>query len=467
MMLSTGRKAGNLTMRNASKFALYGLSTSKTVPSVIQQQRRLFHNQYMEFWNYTMAATNPSSLYVNAPLRLMHPIQFPDRLLLGPGPSNMSDPIREALSAPLLGHLHPEFLEIMDDVKAGLQYVFQTENALTFAVSGTGHAGMECAMVNLLEPGETVLVLQNGVWGQRAADLGRRLNLDVKLLHVAEGEVIDMEDFIEAVEKFKPSVAFLCHGESSTGVVHPLEGFGEVCRKNGALLLVDTVASLGAAPFNADALKVDCVYSASQKVFNCPPGLAPISFNDRALAKIRFRKTRVPSFYFDAMEIGNYWGCFTNEPRRYHHTAPISLVYALRESLAMVAREGIENMVNRHLANAIQLQEALESIDLELFVNNANHRLPCLTTVKVPRGMDWKAVQTELMDQGIEIAGGLGPTTGKIWRIGTFGVNSDPAIIGQLISSLRIVLEKHGHQIKNQNDIYHEEPLKQKVASSL
>ncbi|KAI1717070.1 aminotransferase class-V domain-containing protein [Ditylenchus destructor] len=479
-MLSTSRKAAILAVRDTTKFALYALaapteSARPALPSLVQQQRRLFHNQYLELWNNSMAAAGTSPLLVDPPMRLMHPIHFPDRLMLGPGPSNMSDPIREALSAPLLGHLHPEFLEvcieIMDDVKAGLQYAFQTENALTFAVSGTGHAGMECAMFNLLEPGETVLVLQNGVWGQRAADLGRRMNLDVKLLHVPEGQVIDMEDFIEAVEKFKPAVAFLCHGESSTGVVHPLEGFGEVCRNNGALLLVDTVASLGAAPFHADALQVDCVYSASQKVFNCPPGLAPISFNDRAIAKIRFRKTRVPSFYFDALEIGNYWGCFTNEARRYHHTAPISLVYALRESLAMVGREGIQNMVNRHLANAIQLQDALESIDLELFVNNPNHRLPCLTTVKVPRGVDWKAVQSDLMAQGIEIAGGLGPTTGKIWRIGTFGVNSDPAVIGQLIGALRNVLEKHGHQIKNPDSAYmvndEEEPLQQKVASSL
>lgn len=389
----------------------------------------------------------PPPVLINPPMRLMHPIQVPDRLLLGPGPSNMTDEIRSALAAPLLGHLHPEFLEIMDDVKAGLQYAFQTENPLTFAVSGTGHAGMECAMLNLLEPGETILVLQNGVWGQRAADLGRRLNLDVKLLHVGEGQVISMEDFCEAVETFKPAVAFLCHGESSTGVVHPLAGFGEVCRKNGALLLVDTVASLGAAPFHADELQVDCVYSASQKVFNCPPGLAPISFNDRALAKIRFRKSRVPSFYFDALEIGNYWGCFTNEARRYHHTAPISLVYALRESLSFVAKEGIENVVSRHQDNSQLLHEELENMGLELFVANPKHRLPCLTTVKVPKGVDWKEVQGQLMCKGIEIAGGLGPTAGKIWRIGTFGVNSHPATIAQLIESLKCAL---GHRLENE-----------------
>uniref|UniRef100_A0A915CMS0 Aminotransferase class V domain-containing protein n=1 Tax=Ditylenchus dipsaci TaxID=166011 RepID=A0A915CMS0_9BILA len=355
--------AAAISGSNTSSVQLTQLSTSfPFLLSKHQQQhrqRRPFHDHTPDHWSMatplTMINTKenivPAPVLINPPIRLMRPMHFPDRLLLGPGPSNMTEDIRSALAAPLLGHLHPEFLEIMDDVKAGLQYAFQTENSLTFAISGTGHAGMECAMLNLLEPGETILVLQNGVWGQRAADLGRRMNLDVKLLHVGEGQVIHMEDFVEAVETFKPAVAFLCHGESSTGVVHPLDGFGEVCRKNGALLLVDTVASLGAAPFHADELMVDCVYSATQK----------------ALAKMRFRKSRVPSFYFDALEIGNYWGCFTNEARRYHHTAPISLVYALQ------------------------------------------HRLPCLTTVKVPKGVDWKQVQGELMTKGIEIAGGLGP----------------------------------------------------------
>ncbi|KAI1717799.1 zinc-finger double domain-containing protein [Ditylenchus destructor] len=412
-----------------------------------------------------MPATGSSPLLINPPIRLMRPIQFPDQLQLDPGPSNMSDPTRG------LGHLDDKFFEIMDDVKAGLQYVFQTENALTFAVPGTERAGMECAMVNLLEPHDTLLILQNGVWGRRAVNFTKRMKVDVKLLQVPEGQVIDIKDFVEAVRMYKPAVVFLCHGESSTGVLHPLDGLGEVCRNNGVLLLVDTSTSLSTAPFHAEALKVDCVYSASNWVFDCPPGLAPISFNDRSLAKIRSRKTPVPLFYYDALKFGNYWGCFSNEDRSYHNSAPTSILYALRESLAMVAREGIQNVVNRHLANAAQLQDALESLDLELFVNNPKHRLPCLTTVKVPSGIHWKAVQTDLMAQGIEIAGVLGGTIiGEIWRIGTFGVNSDPAVIGQLITALRNVLLKHGHQFKNPNSAYvvkdEEEPLQQNVDPS-
>lgn len=369
----------------------------------------------------------------------MRPLHVNEKKLFGPGPSNMPPYIQEGLNQPLLGHLHPEFLEIMDDVKAGLKYVFQTDNPLTFAVSGTGHAGMECALLNLLERGETILVVQNGVWGQRAADLADRLGLNVRKLVVPEGDVISLEDFSEAVDNYRPQVAFLCHGESSTGVVHPLERFGEICNAFDCLFLVDTVASLGGAPFHADDLKVDCVYSATQKVLNCPPGLSPISFSERAVQKMRNRKTRVASFYMDALELGNYWGCF-NEPRRYHHTAPISLVYALREGLSAVAQEGIENLVKRHQVNAKLFYAALEELGLETFVQTENYRLPCLTTVRVPDGVNWKAVQDKLMAQGFEIAGGLGPTAGKIWRIGTFGVNSNPEDIEALKYALKNAL---------------------------
>jgi alanine-glyoxylate transaminase/serine-glyoxylate transaminase/serine-pyruvate transaminase len=383
------------------------------------------------------------------PHRLLIPLNVSEKKLFGPGPSNMPGLVKHGLAQPLLGHLHPEFLEIMDDVRAGLKYLFQTNNALTFAVSGTGHAGMECAIMNLLEPGETLLVLQNGIWGHRAAEVGRRLGLNVQKIVVPEGEVIQLNDFVKAVKEHKPAVAFLCHGESSTGVVHPIEGFGDVCLENNCLLLVDTVASVGGAPFHADELKVDCVYAATQKVLNVPPGLAPISFSDRAMAKIRYRKTPVQSWYFDALELGNYWGCF-DEPRRYHHTAPIPLVYALREGLSAVVQEGLENVVGRHQHNAHYFYNSLAEIGLGLFVENANHRLPCLTTVKVPEGVDWKAVQAKLMARGIEIAGGLGPTAGKIWRIGTFGINSNTDEIDVLTNTLKSVLyeqqDQEGHR---------------------
>lgn len=378
--------------------------------------------------------------YVSPPHRLLMPLNVATKKLFGPGPSNMPPIVQNGLGQPLLGHLHPDFLEIMDEVREGLQYLFQTKNALTFATSGTGHAGMECALLNLLERGEKLLVLQNGIWGHRAAELGRRLQLEVHREVVPEGQVIGLDAVEKALAEHRPAVTFLCHGESSTGVMHPLEGYGDLCHRYGSLFLVDTVASIGGAPFHADESKVDCVYAATQKVLNVPPGLAPISFSDRALAKIRYRKTPVMSWYFDALELGNYWGCFPGELRRYHHTGPISLVFALREGLSVVAQEGIENVVERHAVNAQYFYDALKKIGLEPFVENPALRLPCLTTVKVPDGVDWKAVQSKLMARGYEIAGGLGSTVGKIWRIGTFGINSNPQEIDGLIAALKSVL---------------------------
>uniref|UniRef100_A0A914CAR5 Alanine--glyoxylate aminotransferase n=1 Tax=Acrobeloides nanus TaxID=290746 RepID=A0A914CAR5_9BILA len=369
------------------------------------------------------------------PTRLLQPFKVPIKLLMGPGPSNMREGVRAALNAPLLGHLHTEFTDIMDDVKSGLQYLFQTNNSLTFAVSGTGHAGMECALMNLLERDETLLVVQNGIWGLRVADLAKRLDLQVKVLNAEVGKAASLEEFSQAIDDFKPKVAFVCHGESSTGVMHPLDGFGDVCHKNGTLLLVDTVASIGGAPFHADKLGVDCVYAATQKVLNAPPGLSPISFSEMALNKIKQRKTRVPSFYFDALELGNYWGCF-DEPRRYHHTGIISLVYALREALVGIAQEGLNECVARHQQNAKILYSALDEVGLKPFVEDPALRLPCLTTIAVPPNIQPKEVIDHLMAQKIEVSGGLGPTFGKVWRIGTFGINSDRDKILEVILAL-------------------------------
>ncbi|CAD6199184.1 unnamed protein product [Caenorhabditis auriculariae] len=382
---------------------------------------------YAFFRSGTMALSTPVP-----PASLLEEMVVPSRQLFGPGPSNMADTIADAQHRNLLGHLHPEFIKIMADTRLGLQYVFKTKNSYTFAVSGTGHSGMECALVNLLERGDRFLVVEIGLWGKRAADLAIRMGIDVNIVAAPHGE---------AIEEYKPQVVFVCHGESSTGVVQPLDGIGEICHQTGALLLVDTVASLGGARFDADALGVDCVYSATQKVLNAPPGLAPISFSDRAIEKIRNRKTRVASFYFDALELGNYWGCDA-EIKRYHHTAPISTVYALRTALAIVAKEGIDASIDRHYQNAQLIYKLLEANSLEPFVEKEEWRLPCLTTVKVPAGVDWKEVADDLMAEGVEIAGGLGPTVGKIWRIGTFGLNSDKTKIEQVISLLARAVKK-------------------------
>ncbi|VDM83217.1 unnamed protein product, partial [Strongylus vulgaris] len=319
------------------------------------------------------------------PACLQKDMVIPPRQLFGPGPSNMRDVIAESQSRSLLGHLHPEFIKVMSDAReglqyifktqnaytfavsgTGLQYIFKTQNAYTFAVSGTGHAGMECAVLNLLEKDDIFLVVEIGIWGRRAADLGARIGAKVETVTAPHGCAVEkeaIEQMVCALAKYKPAVLFVCHGESSTGVCQPLEGLGEACRRHGTLLLVDTVASLGGAEFHMDEWGVDCVYSATQKVLNAPPGLAPISFSERAMQKIKNRKERVPSFYFDALELGNYWGC-DDQVIRYHHTAPISCVYALRTALAVIAKEGIDEGVRRHVENAKFLYKKLEEYGL-------------------------------------------------------------------------------------------------------
>jgi alanine-glyoxylate transaminase/serine-glyoxylate transaminase/serine-pyruvate transaminase len=352
------------------------------------------------------------------------------------------------MTQPILGYLHPEFLDIMDQTRAGLQYVFQTNNKMTLAVSGTGHSGMEASLVNLLEPGETVAICEHGLWGQRASEMATRMGCNVVKLPKSPGQGFETFEEIETVLKqHKPVVLFVCHGDSSTGYMQPLQGLSELCHRYGCLLLVDTVASLGGTPLFVDEWGLDCVYSGSQKVLGCPPGLAPITFSEAAMRKISNRKTKPLSFYFDMSLVGNYWGCF-DEPRRYHHTGPISLVYGLRAAVSVVANEGLENTVARHQRSALKLHQGLQDLGLNLFVKNPKMRLPTLTTVEVPDNVDWKFVMDHLMNKHrIEIAGGLGPTVGKIWRIGLMGYNSTEENVDRVLAGLGEALEL-GEQAK-------------------
>uniref|UniRef100_A0A914WMK9 Alanine--glyoxylate aminotransferase n=1 Tax=Plectus sambesii TaxID=2011161 RepID=A0A914WMK9_9BILA len=383
---------------------------------------------------------------VPPPACLKSPPNIPHKLLLGPGPSNAAEDVLQAMTSPLLGHLHPEFLKIMDEVKEGIQYVFQTKNKLTFAISGTGHAGMECALVNLLEPGDRLLVVDIGFWANRATDMAERCGATVQRVTEPPGKAVDAATLEKAIESYRPHVVFVVQGESSTGVCQPLEKFGSICHKHGALLVVDTVASLGGAEFYADRLEVDCVYSATQKCLNAPPSLAPISFSERALEKIKKRTKKVQSYYLDAELLGNYWGCF-DEPRRYHHTGMISSVYALRAALARLAAEGLDEAVQKHKRNVQLLYIGLDDIGVSPFVQDEKLRLPCLTTVAVPEGIDAKQVCDTLMSQGIEVAGGLGPTVGKLWRIGTFGMNSNEANIKRVVAAMKAALADQKHHI--------------------
>ncbi|NXP28773.1 SPYA protein, partial [Scytalopus superciliaris] len=381
-----------------------------------------------------------SLLRVPQPQGLLRPLVVPERLLLGPGPSNVPRRIQAASGQQLLGHMHPEVLQVMDEIKAGIQYAFQTQNQLTLAISGSGHCAMEAALCNLLEAGDTILVAINGIWGQRAADIARRLGANVCELLKPPGEYFTLQDIEKGLVQHKPSVLFITHGESSTGVLQPLEGLGELCHRHGCLLLVDAVASLGGAPIFMDQQEIDVLYSGSQKVLNCPPGSAPISFSERAREKMLRRKTKPQSFYLDMDWLGNYWGC-DGEPRRYHHTAPINSFFSLREGLAILAETGLESSWERHQANCARLCQGLRNLGLELFVKEEKVRLPTITTVRVPEGYNWKDITAFLMDNhAMEIAGGLGPTVGKVLRIGLMGCNSTPENVNRVLRALRDAL---------------------------
>ncbi|NXD64572.1 SPYA protein, partial [Eolophus roseicapillus] len=405
-------------------------------------------------------------LHVLPPKGLLQPLAVPERLLLGPGPSNVPPRILAAGGRQLLGPMHPEVLQVMDDIKVGIQYAFQTQNQLTLAISGSGHCAIEAALLNLVEHGDPVLVAVNGIWGQRAADIARRLGASVHELLKPPGEYFtpwDIEEvsaghgagpwvqagpgvshlplcFTQGLIRHKPSVLFITHGESSTGVLQPLEGLGKLCHRHGCLLLVDAVASLGGAPIFMDQQEIDILYSGSQKVLNAPPGSAPISFSERARKKILRRKTKPPSFYLDMHWLANYWGC-DGEPRRYHHTAPINSFFSLREGLAMLAELGLENSWEHHRVNCAQLCQGLRDLGLELFVKEEVTRLPTITTVRVPEGYNWKEIIAFLTDNyAIDISGGLGPSEGKVLRIGLMGCNSTSRNVDRVLHALQDAL---------------------------
>ncbi|XP_027043880.1 serine--pyruvate aminotransferase-like [Pocillopora damicornis] len=359
------------------------------------------------------------------PEQLFVPLSVPTKLLFGPGPSNPSMRIYNASAMSLLGHLQSDFHHVMDETKAGLKYVFQTNNKYTLAITGAGHAAMEASIMNLVERGERILVCNNGMWGARAQEIAERQGCDVRVLEKSPGDYYTKEEIEQGLKEHKPSVLFIVHSESSSGICQPLEGIGDLCHKHNCLIIVDTVASLGGTPFLTDGWDLDCVYTGSQKCLGAPPGISPITFSPRAMAKVNSRKTKVPSFYLDINELGNYWGC-DDGPRRYHHTAAINLVYALRESLALLAAEGIENSWKRHNDTIEHLWAGIEKMGLEMFVKDKALRLPTVTSVKVPEGFpDWKAVPDYLMKKyKLEIVGGMGPTVGKVWRVGFMGHNS-------------------------------------------
>jgi len=330
----------------------------------------------------------------------------------------------------------------MDDCKAGIQYVFQTKNTMTLALSSTGHSGMECVMTNLIEKGDKVLIANNGIWGERAMDMATRQGGDVRELSKPPGEPFNLEEIGKALKTHQPIFFFTTHVESSTGGVQGLEGIGPLCASYDCLFVVDSVASLGGVPLRTDDLGIDVIYTGSQKVLAVPPGLAPISFSEKAVKRIVNRKSPPISFYLDINMLGKYWNCFEGQGRMYHHTGPINLIYGLREGLAMIAEEGLEACNERHRLAGEKLHEGLQKMGLELFVPTPCARAPTVTTIKVPQGVDWKGVIGYAMEKyKLEIAGGLGPTAGKVWRIGLMGENAKPEKVDFALKILKEAID--------------------------
>jgi alanine-glyoxylate transaminase/serine-glyoxylate transaminase/serine-pyruvate transaminase len=367
----------------------------------------------------------------------MHPAE---RLLMGPGPSPVSARVLRAMSAPTLGHLDPQYLAIMDETCAMLRQIFRTKNALTFPVSGTGMAGMECIATNLLEPGDEAIVGVNGVFGSRMKDVMERCGATVHAVEAAWGEIIPMEKFAAALEAHpKAKLAAIVHAETSTGAHQPLAGLGALCREKGALFVVDAVTSLGGHELAVDDWGIDAIYSGTQKCLGCPPGLAPVSFGDRALAAMDARKTKVQSWYLDVSMLRKYYTGGGGGGRVYHHTAPINMTYALHEALAIVLEEGLEARIERHAQMHRRLRAGLEELGIRYVPTHSLHTLNC---IHIPAGADDATVRRRLLEEyGIEIGSGLGVMAGKAWRIGLMGHGAIVRNVDLLLAALREVLK--------------------------
>lgn len=367
----------------------------------------------------------------------------PRRVLLGPGPSDVDPRVLQAMAQPLLSHLDPRFIQLMDDVQEMLRTVFQTRNMITLPISGTGSAGMEAALFNAIEPGDSVLICTAGYFGDRMAEIAERTGGRIERLQGEWGRTFDSSQIRTAIDRVKPRVVGLVHVETSTGVVQPLEPLGDLFSRNDIVWILDAVASLGGHPVGADRNQLDIVYSGSQKCLSCPPGLAPITLSEKASRQLMSRKTNVQSWYFDLTMIPKYWG----RERTYHHTAPISMNYALREALRLVLEEGLDARFRRHECNHRALVSGIEAMGLQMLAPS-EIRAWTVNTVKVPEGADDASVRSELLGRyGIEIVGGLGPFKGKIWRIGLMGASSTANNVLLLLGALEDVLSGAGVQI--------------------
>ncbi|MFO0976386.1 MAG: alanine--glyoxylate aminotransferase family protein [Planctomycetaceae bacterium] len=364
----------------------------------------------------------------------------PQRILMGPGPSEIHPSVLQAMASPTVGHLDPYFLKVMDEVQAMLRQVFQTTNHMTMAISGTGSAGMETCVVNLIEPGDRMVVGVNGVFGGRMADVAERVGAEVTKIERPFGEVFTPDEVAAAVKATRPKVVGIVQAETSTGAHQPLEEIAKIVHDAGALLLVDCVTSLGGLPVEIDRLSIDAAYSGSQKCLGCPPGLAPVTFGPRALEAMDARKKRVSSWYLDIGLLRNYWG----NNRAYHHTAPINMNYALHQALRLVLQEGLEARFARHQQHHLALKAGLAAMGIQYSVA-PGVSLPMLNSVLIPAGADDAVVRSQLLNEfGIEIGGGLGPMKGKTWRIGLMGETAKKSNVLLFLAALEQCLNRQG-----------------------
>jgi alanine-glyoxylate transaminase/serine-glyoxylate transaminase/serine-pyruvate transaminase len=362
------------------------------------------------------------------------------RILMGPGPSDVPPRVLQAMSSPCIGHLDPIFLFLMNETQQLLRFLFQTENQLTIPVSATGSAGMETCFVNLVEPGDEVVVCVNGVFGTRMCDIVDRIGGKLTRVDAEWGKTINPEDVRNAVKGKNPKVLAVVHAETSTGVCQPLEDLSKIAADSGALFLVDCVTSLGGLNVAIDEMGIDAVYSGTQKCISCPPGLSPISFSARAMEALQKRKTPVLSWYLDMTMVASYWG----DDRKYHHTAPINMIYGLREALRIIGEEGLNERFARHLKNHRAFVAGVEAMGLSMLVAEGE-RLPMLNTVCIPEGADDLAVRKTLLNEfGLEIGGGLGALAGKVWRVGLMGHTSRQRNVLLFLAALETILKAQG-----------------------
>ena len=385
----------------------------------------------------------------NADAPVIAPCVPPRRILLGPGPSPVDDRVLRAMSAPLVGHLDPLFIRTMDEVQTLLRYAFETNNRLTIPISGTGSAGMEASVANLLEPDEEIVICINGYFGERMHEMALRVGAKPIRVECAWGGPVDLEKARAAWRNSRASVLFAVHAETSTGVLQPLEPLREIADERDGLLLIDAVTSLGAHSIGIDRNRIDACYSGTQKALSCPPGLSPVTCSNRAVERIHARKTKPVSWYLDLGLITSYWSNDSRTPRAYHHTAPITMNYALHEALRIVAEEGLEARAQRHERNHHALVAGLEAMGLSMIVPEG-YRLWTLNTVSIPDGVDDMKVRARLLNEfDIEIGGGLGIFKGKAWRIGLMGTGSTANNVLLLLAALEKALKAEGYQPKD------------------